>query len=280
MTSNPGQDRVVREIQRFINGLQIESGLDVSQGATFRDGPVSVHPGDETTQFAAYSDVDNNVANLRVENGGDVWVEDGNVTVPRGYIQSNVRFQLGTGGSRFYEFNALSGTANDIALWQIDGSWWPEVRVTGGGAESDVGMMVRASGDSGSTWNNYLDVRGGRVEVPSGRIVNSSDEIAKVQISAEGLNYTQFEIIDPSNGGSQWAIGAYNRNNTTNDGIYLFDRWNNVELLNVDSDGNVTVPHGGPANAGQINFANTRLFEDSNGEVVVEDSAGNQTTLS
>lgn len=44
--------------------------------------------------------------------------------------------------------------------------------------------------------------------------------------------------------------------------------------------GTLNVPTGGPNGTGEIKFANTRIYEDSNGEIVVEDSAGNTTTIS
>lgn len=44
--------------------------------------------------------------------------------------------------------------------------------------------------------------------------------------------------------------------------------------------GRIEVIAGGPNNTGALEFANTRIYEDANGEIVAEDSAGNTTVLS
>jgi hypothetical protein len=51
------------------------------------------------------------------------------------------------------------------------------------------------------------------------------------------------------------------------------------KVLNV-TDFGVDVNQGGPADAGRVRFSNTEVYEDSNGEIVVKDSAGNTTTIS
>lgn len=74
---------------------------------------------------------------------------------------------------------------------------------------------------------------------------------------------------------------------TGNEDVFLGtgSSWVNVSdatpfVADVLSGGTVEATDDGPANAGELSFSNTRLYEDANGEVVVEDSAGNTTTLS
>lgn len=43
---------------------------------------------------------------------------------------------------------------------------------------------------------------------------------------------------------------------------------------------NIKVPNGGPNGTGVVEFSNARLYEDTNGEIVAEDSGGNTTTIS
>lgn len=85
-------------------------------------------------------------------------------------------------------------------------------------------------------------------------------------------------------------LSSYLDLNTTDTGqhVGVYDRVDGKQIAYFYQTGNVEVPNGGvfvqgggPNGTGVVEFGQgSRLFENANGEIVAEDSAGNTTTIS
>lgn len=133
----------------------------------------------------------------------------------------------------------------------------------------------------------------GNVEVPNGDITTAQRAVAN---HFEATN--QYARIYTYGSGSG-EVSLYDANNGQK--ILVGNEGGNVEVPNGDllpgggyasggtslaSDGRIVTSdfvrsrEGGPANAGSLRTSNCRIYEDSNGELVAEDSAGNTSVIS
>lgn len=117
------------------------------------------------------------------------------------------------------------------------------------------------------------------VDGPDDRRVRPEHRYASLTLEDSGGNGSSKPIVFNSSTDDNYELSNSNGNlkvrNTT-------DGENSMRVLGsgpVEFGSGIIPNGGGPNDNGQVKFDNTQIYEDDNGEVVVEDSDGNTTTI-
>lgn len=148
--------------------------------------------------------------------------------------------------------------------------------VAADGDHNHVGVYTRDApiGDEGST-NKRLSIQGG---APATDIDWLSSRMMK--LSTSGVPETEsIFVLEPTAGNEayiKFKDGDMDAFSVISDGseLTVWDYSRDQVALNLNADGSVSVPNGGPADRGEIRFQNTRLYESADGSLVAEGPNG------